>query len=205
MTIILSGGGDAQDVVPIDLHFASILDKGKPVLYVPAALAPDDGTFEACYDWFSSTYAAYGIQNIEMCRDLSMLVLDDRYSAVFVGGGNTFRLLNYVRQSDFQRQLKAYLDAGGIYYGGSAGAILCGRSIEPASNLDENAVGLTDLTGLDLLGGFDVWCHYGHADEAAVGAYPHDLYVLYEESGLVYDGRQVTALGKPFMTKSATE
>ena len=200
MPIILSGGGSPEVVVPIDMYFASAIDLSKTVLYIPVAMEAHVFSYDECFAWFRSVYEGYGITNVEMCADLKQLHLDDRYGAVFIGGGNTFKLLNEIQQSDFQGQLRSYLDAGGVLYGGSAGAIVCGRTIEPAACEDENTVGLKDLSGLNLLVDYDVFCHYDLAKhDPFIEGLNRNLYVLYEESGLVFGGGKAMPLGKPFI------
>lgn len=55
---------------------------------------------------------------------------------------------------------------GVTYTGGSAGAIICGETIETTP--DENRVGLSDLTGLKLLPDIDIWCHYTDSDDSEI-------------------------------------
>ncbi len=204
MAIILSGGGDPAAVVAIDRYFASSIDLGKPVLYIPIAMEPDVYSYEECYAWFRRTYTAYGIAHVELCTDLSSVHLDSRYSAVFVGGGNTFKLLHEIRQSNFAEQLRAYLKAGGVLYGGSAGAIICGRTIETALCADCNRVGIEDFSGLDLLDGWDVLCHYDPSvHDSFIAELHRKLYLLHEESGLATEGSKISAVGKPFVRRDS--
>lgn len=79
---------------------------------------------------------------------------------LFVGGGNTFRLLDRVRRHGFVQPTRRFWNAGGDYYGGSAGAVLACESIEIADGHDPNEVGLRDLTGLGLLAGVAVLPHF---------------------------------------------
>jgi dipeptidase E len=71
---------------------------------------------------------------------------------VWVGGGNTYALLDHVRRTGWVERIRAHVLAGGPYYGGSAGAVLAGADIDVARFADPNDVGLTDTTGLELLG-----------------------------------------------------
>lgn len=80
-------------------------------------------------------------------------------------GGNTFKLLKEIKESKFDILLEKYLKNVGFVYGGSAGAIIFGKSIETSSHADKNIVGLTELSGLNMLNGFDVWCHYNPKED----------------------------------------
>jgi len=203
MTIILSGGGDPEAVIPIDQYFSSIIDLRKTVLYIPVAMEAHVFSYDACFAWFQKTYGAYGVSNIELCTDLTTVSLDRRYGAVFIGGGNTFKLLNEIQRSSFDLQLRSYLALGGILYGGSAGAIVCGKTIEPAIYADDNLVGLKDLSGLNLLDGHDVFCHYEPAKhDSYIDSLDRELYLLYEESGLIFNDSQAVQIGKPFAHKN---
>ena len=202
MSIILSGGGDPVAVIPIDQYFSSILDLRKTVLYIPIAMEGRRYSFDECFAWFKRTYGEYGVSNIELCTDLGTVNLDSRYGAVFIGGGNTFVLLDKIQRSSFAAQMRSYLDSGGILYGSSAGAIACGKTIEPAHCLDDNLVGIKNLAGLNLLGGNDVFCHYEpYKHDSYIAGLDRDLFLLYEESGLVFDGAKISQVGKPFVRK----
>lgn len=83
---------------------------------------------------------------------------------VFVGGGNTYALLDHVRRSGWLEPLRTHVLAGGLYAGDSAGAVLAGADIDIARFADPNDVGLTDTAALDVLGGALVRPHYRPAD-----------------------------------------
>ncbi len=203
MPLILSGGGDPQQVIPIDEYYTSLLDLSKPVLYIPIAMEASQYTYDECFLWFTETYAPYGIEKAEMCTDLSSVKIDSRYSSVFIGGGNTFKLLKAIKNSDFEAQIKAFLENGGVVYGGSAGAIIFGRTIKTAQISicpDENNVGLTDLSGLNLCNNHDIICHY--TDSITIPEdYERALYILYEDSGLLIDNNNVSVIGKEFIER----
>jgi len=201
MRLILSGGGDPEGVVSLDELFAEQVDVDKPVLYVPVAWETANPDYEAGLKWFKRTYNPYGITDIEMCTDLCFIGGLERYTAVFIGGGNTFKLLKEIKESNFDEKLIDYLQNGGLVYGGSAGAIICGKTIRTAAHLDHNDVGLTDLSGLNLAGGKDILCHYNRSrDDELIRKYDGGLYVLYEESGLFITDNGVTGIGKAFKT-----
>jgi dipeptidase E len=88
-----------------------------------------------------------------------------------VGGGNTFKLLRDFRKSGFDKLLLKFHKAGGHIYGGSAGAIILGKTIATAKHADKNEVELTNLKGLNLAKNFAVWCHYQVKDR-------HNLEIL---------------------------
>ena len=160
MRFLLSGGGyAAEDRIELDSLFAAQIDVYGKILFVPVA-EPDPARYEQCLTRFRDTYARYGITNIEMCTDLTHADIDTRYTAVYLGGGNTFKLLKEMKDSGFDKKLTAYLQQGGFVYGHSAGSIVFGHSILATTYETENIVGLADAGGLDLVQGFNICCHY---------------------------------------------
>ena len=196
--LILSGGGDPDQVRPIDEFFAAQIDKTKKVLYIPVAMEREVFIYEQCLDWFTSTYAIFGIQNTEMLTDLQNAEIPTDTAAVFIGGGNTYKLLKELRNSKFDQQLISYLNNGGIVYGGSAGAMIFGKTIETEIHTGSKNYGLTDLAALNLLNGHDLWCHYTPADDHLIAEYPRPLYILSEESGMIVQKDEVTSIGAPY-------
>lgn len=83
------------------------------------------------------------------------------FDIFYVCGGNTFKLLKFARQADFDKKIKLLLNRSGIYIGVSAGSIILGPSIAIASeiNPDPNEVGLEDFTGFNLTN-YIVFPHY---------------------------------------------
>ena len=79
---------------------------------------------------------------------------------LFVGGGNTFRLLDQVRSAGLVESAREFVAAGGDYYGGSAGAVLACDDIGVADGHDLNEPGLKDLTALGILPGVSVLPHF---------------------------------------------
>ena len=202
MRLLLSGGSDPEDVVPLDELFVSQIDLNVPTLYIPIAMETHVFSYDECLDWFTKTYRPYGLRHIEMCTDLHSIQNINQYAAIFIGGGNTFKLLKAIKDSQFDTKLMKYLNNDGFVYGGSAGAIIFGSSIKTAEYADVNNVGLTDLSGLDLAGGRDIICHYSHKDNQYIKNYHNDLFVLYEASGLFIQCGKVEAVGKPYLNKT---
>ena len=199
--LILSGGGDSDIVEPIDRFFVNLVDKGKAIVYIPIAMEESCFTYEECLQWFTKTYSKYGIHKIVMWTDLQGKKLSNNYAAVLIGGGNTYKLLKAFKDSNFDKKCIRYHNNGGIIYGGSAGAIIFGKTIDTAKHADENIVDLNDTSGLNLLGNKDVWCHYTEVDDELINDYNNELFILYEESGIVFDKDRVTEIGKKYKLK----
>lgn len=72
---------------------------------------------------------------------------------IFVGGGNTFYLLQKARESGFDKIAKELISKGVIYVGASAGAVLVGPTIEPTKFFDDpnEAPRLQSFEGLSVV------------------------------------------------------
>lgn len=87
---------------------------------------------------------------------------------IYIEGGNTFYLLDWIRKSGFDKVLRKFIDEGKIYVGVSAGSILVGPNIELSNwkhDWDKNIVNLQDLTGLNLVP-FAISPHFAEEDRA---------------------------------------
>ena len=194
MKLLIAGGGEPEQVQPLDEYFANYVGKGK-ILYIPVAMYKIP--YDECESWFRETYAKYKLYNIDVCTDLKKAPNLNEYKAVFIGGGNTFKLLKEIKDNNFDSVLKEYIDNGGFVYGGSAGAIIFGKTIKTSSHSDKNFVNLKDLNGLNLLNGYDVWCHYNEEnDRNNVLKLEKSTIVLYEESGVLFNGKEFITIGK---------
>jgi len=74
------------------------------------------------------------------------------YGVIYVCGGNTFKLLKFAREANFQSSINDLLKRNGVYVGVSAGSIIVGPSISIANEVepDPNDIGLEDLTGFNI-------------------------------------------------------
>lgn len=165
MKLFLCGGGDGNQTVEANKRFNEILDHTKPLLYIPLAMEREN--YPSCLEWIKNELRHVNVPAIEMvssAREITLKNLND-YSAVFIGGGNTFKLLYELKDSGAFEKIKAFLEGNGIVFGGSAGAIIFGESLESCALDDENEVGLQDISGFDVLNGISLLCHYTNQTE----------------------------------------
>ena len=78
---------------------------------------------------------------------------------IYISGGNTFGTMKRIRDSGFDKAIINYVQTGVTYIGGSAGAHIATADISHVEKYDQNTVGLTDFSGLDLFHGVLI-CHY---------------------------------------------
>lgn len=115
--------------------------------------------YQYLYSHLKQAFIAMGFSdhNIQLFNDLAA---EYTFDFIYVHEGNTFLLLNYLKQtgafSFIQRLMK---DQNTIYIGASAGCMVAGSSIHLALDFEDNITSLSDFTGLSLFDG-NVIPHY---------------------------------------------
>lgn len=129
---------------------------------------------------FLMTLPSYGVDEITIkhCRGLGF---NEIYMAgdfegkassempsveyIFVTEGNTFEVVDYIRQNHFDEYIKKQvIENKATYIGSSAGAIYAACSFKEAENFDSNFVGMTKYKGLMLM---------PHKDGVGMTVIPH--------------------------------
>ena len=160
MKVFICGGGSGEQTARALQRLNEVISHDLPCLYIPLAMEEDQ--YESCYEWITGELSKVDIPGIEMIRsaeELSRKRLAD-YSFLFIGGGNTFRLLHEIKRVNMFEPIRAYLQNGGTVFGGSAGAIIFGEDLESCALDDANEVGLKDTKGFDVLEGISFLCHF---------------------------------------------
>lgn len=162
MHLLLCGGGSGEQNALANQKLDEIIDHAKPILYVPLAMNEKDYPYDSCYEWIQMELANVTVPRIEMVRSFEDLASKDlqRYSAIFIGGGNTYQLLFGLKESGAFDTIKEYIHNNGIVIGGSAGAVIFGYDIDIIASMDSNDVGLTDTKGFDVMAGISIFPHY---------------------------------------------
>lgn len=115
---------------------------------------------------------------------------------LWLSGGNTFYLLDQVRKSGFDDWLKKH-GKGKVYVGGSASTILMTPTIAVAEGVDENTVGLKDLTGLNYVD-FEIDVHCDAQMLVVAGGYAkkskYDVYAIDDLSAIAVEGNNVEVI-----------
>jgi len=160
MRVFLCGGGAGEQTVEANKRLSEVIDHTKPCLYIPLAMEAE--MYDSCYEWITKELEDVQLPYIEMVRSGTELAKKNfsDYSVVFIGGGNTYKLLKELKECGAFEKLRTYLEQGGVAFGGSAGAIIFGEDLESCALDDPNDVGLTDTAGMDVLNGVSLLCHF---------------------------------------------
>ncbi|MDO8505661.1 MAG: Type 1 glutamine amidotransferase-like domain-containing protein [bacterium] len=119
-----------------------------------------------------------------------------RYGFIFVSGGNTFYLAYRLAETGFDIKIKQYIDAGGVYSGSSAGAIILMDNIELFALADNPDAAPQKHPGLGVLD-FALIPHidnekYGHVMKEVAKTYQEmglEVVVLKDNQALLIDGQ----------------
>jgi len=198
--IYLSGGGNEKQSFPLDKFFFDTLPKNGRFLYIPIALRGHK-LYPTANLWMKSITELHqrGDVQFETADDLSKYRIETLkdFSGIYIGGGNTWSLIQEIRESGFADVLIQYIETDGQVYGGSAGAIIMGKRID--THDDENKIGLQDVSGFNLLNNFSVACHFKDEQNDRFKAWVsnHNLPIvcLPEETGLVIESGVALCVG----------
>jgi dipeptidase E len=108
-----------------------LLGPKKRVLFVPYALADHDGYAEKAHEAF--TAMGHDLRSLHTYSD-PVAGLDDG-DAIFIGGGNTFRLLNALAESNLLGSIRKRAIDGMPYIGSSAGTNVATLSIRTTNDM----------------------------------------------------------------------
>ena len=162
MKLFLNGGGCGKQTLLTYKEINKIINHSKPVLYIPLAMDEEDHPYDSCYEWIKNEISSISIPGIEMVRSFEKLEKKnlDKYSLIYIGGGNTYKLLNGIKTTKIYDKLKKYILNNGIVYGSSAGTVIFGKSIDIIRIMDKNDVNLIDTKGFNCLNNISVFVHY---------------------------------------------
>ena len=114
-----------------ETEIRSFLGAVKRVLFVPFALHDRDGYTATAQKRFEKM--GYELSSVHNASDPRQAVNDTE--AVFIGGGNTFRLLKALYDFDLLDPIRERVAAGMPYIGSSAGSNVAGPTIKTTNDM----------------------------------------------------------------------
>ncbi|CAN0003360.1 unnamed protein product [Chrysoparadoxa australica] len=207
MKLIMTGGGDSVHFKEIDQFFINLLKEEANLLFIPLAGDPDENpkVFEDGLERIKGTFSTIKFKKIEMCLDLADLEWEylKTFDAIYIDGGNTFNLMEEIRNTHFYELLHRFLHHGGVVNGDSAGAIILGSHLETAhfgETPDENETEVISYQGLNLLGQYAVHCHYEHSEKEEVQEFVDDygfpVIALHENTAVAVIDHEIHVIGE---------
>jgi dipeptidase E len=130
------------------------------MLFVPYALYDRDAYSSTARERFQAM--GYGLDAIHTAADGRQAVSDAE--AVFIGGGNTFRLLKSLYDFDLLEAIRRRVEEGMPYVGSSAGSNVAGPTIRTTKDMP-----IVEPPSFDALGlvRFQISPHYQDPDPAS--------------------------------------
>lgn len=170
-------------------NYVNSFVKNKPNIVSIVVTASEDKKENKYVKLAIEQFKKLGIEKINLI-DLEIgEVVPKETTILYVSGGNTFKLMHYVRKSNFIDSIKKILSQNGLYIGVSAGSIIVGNSIESASvgKGDENTVGLDNFTGLGLID-FSIFPHSNEETQLEVTSnkkFKKPLFIIDDQAFLI--------------------
>jgi dipeptidase E len=157
MKLVLYSGGLEKENLHLDRAFVELIGKKNPVVtFIPSSSYLSEQEFRAFvrhYSKFKITRFIHFPVDVPFDRVIFQEVM--RSDAIHLGGGNTFYFLNSLRKAKLLKELRRFVEKGGVLSGLSAGAILMTENIEmaayPEFDRDENTVNISNLSAMHLL------------------------------------------------------
>ena len=110
------------------------------------------------------------------------------FDAIYVLGGNTFYLMNKIREFGFDKQIKDAIESGIPYIGSSAGSIVLGTTLKPAEVYGDIPIAdKQNYEGLGIIDGAIIPHMNQKSDEyeAWLNAWDGKSYILYDGDGII--------------------
>ena len=141
--------------------------KGRTVTYIPTAAIAEEIEGMAEEETRMLEDLGLTVDELEVSTASRETVREKlmKNDMIFVGGGNTFFLLQELKRSGADQIIAQEVEKGKFYIGESAGAIAACPDIGYSAVMDvpDKAPGLTDYTGMGLVD-FYVVPHLGHPE-----------------------------------------
>ena len=201
--IILGGGGNEEEDFKVLKYFCKNL---KNILYIPNAFP--DNKYKNCLIWAKNNFKRFDLEDkITMHTNLSSDIDLSKFDGIYIGGGNTFKLLKEIKESGFDKKIIKFYEKGGKIAGGSAGSIIFGNNIKIAiicEDKDKNLVNLKNLSGINICKNYDIQAHYfdeqlrEHQDY--IKNNKRNVIAIPNESAVVISNNKFKVIGKKEVT-----
>lgn len=115
----------------VEAELRNLLGQAKSVLFFPYALFDRDDYATKAKARFKAM--GYALESAHANKDPHKAI--DRTDAIFIGGGNTFRLLKALQDLDLLEPIRRKVRSGTPYIGSSAGSNVAGPTIKTTKDM----------------------------------------------------------------------
>ena len=140
-----------------ETEIRELLGDRKKVLFIPFAVHDREGYAEQNRTRFAAM--GYGLDSIHQSEDPAASIAEAE--AIFIGGGNTFRLLKALYDADLLAGIRQRVQAGIPYLGSSAGTVVACPTLRTTNDMP--IVQPPSFAALGIIG-FQINPHYFDAD-----------------------------------------
>lgn len=149
------------------------LEKGKKIGFIPTASELDKDRWYMEKDKNRLLEMGYIIENIEVTTESKEEIRKKINSsdALFVAGGNTFYLLQQLKEKDVVTTIVDFIHSNKLYIGSSAGSIITSPTIEVIEDMDnpKEAPLLKSFEAFNVVG-FYILPHYNSKEKYTLKA-----------------------------------
>jgi dipeptidase E len=207
MKIVLYSGGSEEENYFLNKRALRLTEKPDPKLtFIPSS------SYDAVedYRYFVDEFSNLGVSkfllfNVDIPFTKTMLAEAFKSDLIFLGGGNTFYFLKYLRKNNMFALFDKFLKRGGVLCGLSAGAIVLTPHVHTASfphfDRDENPFAMKNFNAGRFVN-FEFFPHYKNSKryESEMLRYSVKtnipLYAVSDGGGIIVEDEQVSITGK---------
>lgn len=154
---------------------------GKPPTEIRVALIPTANYPVIDKEYIAAVISDFGLLgmavNVVDLKEENERTLDEKLSpadVIYVDGGNPYWLLDWARESGFDRVIRRLLDQGKTYVGVSAGSLITGPDIGYLRRAEGSKTDVVDIAALGLVE-FGILPHYTYDDPSCLASWSRDV------------------------------
>jgi dipeptidase E len=152
--IVLNGGGYYPKSKDLDRYFINTLNEHDEIGFVPNATEHSKNEYTLFFKIMMLNYCKNRIRMIDLERN--WLTNIENVKVIYLAGGNTYKLMKIINQSEFSKFIKLN-SSNYCIVGNSAGAVVLGQSLLPSN--DENTYDASIKDGIGLVP-YSICPHY---------------------------------------------
>lgn len=158
--LVISWWGGHNDSKKIDDIYKGMLN-GKRILYIPRAMYPEK--YASCREWIQNIFPINEWYNVNCLSEKEYQEQEEEYTTwydgMYIWWGNTYRLLNLVKETWFSQVIKQFLEDNKPIYWGSAWAIIMGNEINTSADMNVVKLTLEETKGYNVCKWHSLVCH----------------------------------------------